>query len=108
VMRVPQPTFCAHRGGQRIATRPDSSGLEAVDSVGLAVMLMRTDVVADLARPWFRHDYEAGADVGEDVSFCRRLRLAGHEILIDHDLSKEIGHIGAYTYRPAREAQVAV
>ena len=70
---------------------------------------MRTDVVADLPRPWFRHGQtDAGVDIGEDRMFCRALRAAGHEILIDHDLSKEIGHIGQYTYRPARAAAVAV
>jgi len=110
VMRDPRLLFTAQRNGHRVETRPDSRGLEAVDSVGTAVMLMRTDIVADLARPWFAHDrhWETGADIGEDIRFCKALRAAGHEILIDHDLSKEIGHIGQYTFRPAREAPVAV
>jgi hypothetical protein len=101
--------FTAVRDGARIPTRPDATGLEAVDSVGLAVMLMRTDVVHGLARPWFQHGRTAeGADIGEDMLFCRALRAAGHEIWIDHDLSKEIGHVGQYTYRPAREVALAV
>lgn len=102
VMRDPRLLCTAQRGGQRIDTRPDSTGLEPVDSVGLAVLLMRLDVVADLARPWFQVgiDPQTGAVVGEDVGFCRALRMAGHTIWIDHDLSKEIGHIGQYTYRP--------
>ena len=96
------------RGGQRIQTTPASTGLDIVDSVGLAVCLMRTDVVADLPRPWFRHGLTAtGGDLGEDITFCRALTQAGHAIWIDHDLSQEIGHIGQYTYRPAA-AQVAV
>lgn len=108
VMRDPRILFTAQRAGQGILTGPDSTGLEAADTVGMAVMLMRTDVVADLARPWFTHGRtDAGRDVGEDVMFCRALRAAGQQIYIDHDLSKEIGHIGPHTFRP-REAQVPV
>lgn len=110
VMKDPRILFTAEREGQRIETRPDSTGLEAVDSIGLAVMLMRTDVVAELPRPWFQHGRtDAGVDIGEDRMFCRALRAAGHEIWIDHDLSKEIGHVGQYTYRPvARDAALHV
>lgn len=109
VMKTVPPLCTAQWGGQRVETRPDSTGLQAVDSVGMAVMLMQTDVVADLPRPWFRHERtDDGRDIGEDIAFCRALRNAGHQILIDHDLSKEIGHIGPYTYRPAGAAQVAV
>jgi hypothetical protein len=105
VMRDPRILFTARRGGAGILTGPDSTGLEAADSVGMAVMLMRTDVVADLPRPWFRHGRtDAGADVGEDIEFCRRLRLRGHDIWIDHDLSKEIGHVGQFTFRPTATA----
>lgn len=100
VMKTPDVRFTAQRGGQVIRTGPRSTGLEAVDSVGMAVLLMRADVVVGLPRPWFRHGYEAGQDIGEDILFCRSLRAAGQDIWIDHDLSKEIGHIGQHTYRP--------
>lgn len=109
VTRDPRRLFTAVRDGTRVPTTPASTGLEAVDSVGLAVLLLRLDVVADLARPWFTWGIDAtGAVVGEDVGFCRALRAAGHPILIDHDLSQEIGHIGQYTYRPARAAALPV
>lgn len=110
VMRDPRLIWTAKRDGKRIPTNPESTGLEPVDTVGLAVMLMRTDVIGSLLRPWFRHGWNAAAnsDIGEDVLFCRSLRNAGHQIVIDHDLSKEIGHIGQYTYRAAGQASVAV
>lgn len=105
VMRDPRLLFTAKRDGQRIETRPESSGLESVDVVGPAVMLMRTDVVAALERPWFVHGRNAaGEDIGEDVMFCRKLKAIGQDIYIDHDLSKEIGHIGQYAFRPHRHA----
>ena len=109
VMRDPRLLCTAERAGARVETRPDSTGLEAVDSIGFGVLLMQADVVTDLQTPWFRHGVtETGADIGEDRMVCRALRAAGHAIWIDHDLSKEIGHIGQYTYRPARETQVPV
>jgi hypothetical protein len=109
VMRDPRLLCTAQSGGRRIETRPESTGLEAVDSVGMAVMLMRTDAVAGLARPWFRHGLtDAGEAIGEDITFCAALRATGHDILIDHDLSKEIGHIGQHTYRPRRETPLAI
>lgn len=95
--------------GTRIETHERSSGLEAVDIAGMGVFFLSTDVVADLARPWFRHGLnEFGGDVGEDVLFCRALRAAGHTIYLDHDLSKEIGHIGQHTYRAAYETAVTL
>ena len=100
VDRCGQGRFMARRAGQRIATGPESTGLEAVDDVGMGFMLLRLDAVRDLPRPWFRHGLNANdGDIGEDVIFCRALRAAGHQVYIDHDLSKEIGHVGQHTYR---------
>lgn len=108
VMRNPRRIYTAQRGGLRIPTYSESRGLEIVDTVGLAVALVRTDVVAGLDRPWFAHGWEADADVGEDIRFCDAVRDAGHQIYIDHDLSKDVGHIGQYTYRPTVTVEVAV
>jgi len=105
VVRQPSGLFTAFRDEARVPTRPHSTGLEAVEYCGMGAMLLRTDVVADLPRPWFRHGLnEHGGDIGEDVGFCRALRQAGHTVYLDHDLSKEIGHIGQHTYRPQTEA----
>ncbi len=108
LLKDPRQLFTAQVDGVRVATTPTSTGLEAVHSVGMAVMLMRMDVVEQLPRPWFRHGLAGLVDIGEDILFCRAVRSVGYDVLIDHDLSKEIGHIGAYTYRPAREAEVPV
>lgn len=97
--------YTAFRDGQRVPTTETSTGLEAVEYVGMGAMLMRTDVVAGLGRPWFRHGLnEMGGDVGEDVMFCRGLGRAGYTIFIDHDLSKQVGHIGQHTYRLEADA----
>jgi hypothetical protein len=100
VMRDPRMWFTAKRDGQSVETTHASTGLEPVEFVGFGVMLMRTDVVSGLLRPWFEHGRNAqGQDIGEDATFCRKLRVAGHQVYIDHDLSKEVGHVGLYDYR---------
>jgi hypothetical protein len=101
VMRNPHRLFTAWRDGRCVETTEQSTGLEAVDTVGMGMMLMRTDVVQRLPRPWFEHgrNDDTGGDIGEDVMFCRKLRKTGRDIYIDHDLSKEIGHIGQHAFR---------
>jgi hypothetical protein len=73
---------------------------------------MRTTVVATLPRPGFCHgrDVTTGADIGEDRTFCRALGAAGIPIVIDHDLSREITHLGlyAYGYTDAADVPLAV
>jgi hypothetical protein len=99
-----------HGDGTRVQTTETSTGLEAVNAMGFGVVLMRTDIVANLPRPWFRHGLNAqGGDIGEDIMLCRALREAGHTVYIDHDLSKEIGHVGQTIYRTTPAAvEVAV
>jgi len=109
VMKTKRPIYTAVRNGRRIPTTRESSGLEQVDTIGLAVMLMRASIVHRLSRPWFRHGYDEDLerDIGEDIMFCRALTTAGVPIFIDHDVSKEIGHIGHHTYRTLESGEVA-
>jgi hypothetical protein len=82
-------------------TMPDSSGLQEVGSVGMGVMLIKANVFAALSEPWFetpwRHDKRGY--IGEDVFFCQKAAAAGFKIHIDHDVSKEIGHIGMFEFK---------
>lgn len=93
--RVAPSRPTARRDGQFIYSQ-DATGLESVDHVGMGVFLMKTLFVRKLPHPrfWYSTPTET-----EDVYFCRLLKAAGHDIWIDHDLSKEVGHVGQYTYR---------
>jgi len=82
-------------------TMPDSTGLQEIHSVGMGVMMIKSSVFKALAEPWYetpwRHDKRGY--IGEDVFFCRKAREAGFKIWIDHDVSKEIGHIGMFEFK---------
>ena len=82
-------------------TMPESTGLQEVGSVGMGVMLIKREVFEALAEPWFetpwRHDKRGY--IGEDVYFCQKAAAAGFKIWIDHDVSKEIGHIGTFEFK---------
>ena len=90
----PKPT--ASRDGRPVSSH-GVTGLEAVDHVGMGVFLMRSSVVQNIPRPRF---WYSTLTETEDVYFCRRLNEAGHPICVDHDLSNEVGHVGAVLREP--------
>lgn len=96
-----QPVAFRHAGlSERVQTGPASTGLEPVFAVGMGVFLVKADVFAGLKLPWFQIGWAPVLDdfVGEDLHFCRLLGEHGVPVLIDHDLSKEIRHVGAFEY----------
>jgi hypothetical protein len=80
---------------------PDSTGIEEVGSIGMGVMLIKRKVFEALTEPWFETPWrnDKRGYVGEDVFFCRKAQAAGFKIYIDHDVSKEIGHIGTFEFK---------
>ncbi len=80
---------------------PESTGLQEVGSVGMGVRMIKAGVFKAVSEPWYetpwRHDKRGY--IGEDVFFCRKAREAGFKIWIDHDVSKEIGHIGMFEFK---------
>jgi|SRR5215471_1962100 len=102
--------------GRRIPvyTTPETGGLEQVDSVGTGFLLCEMSVFDAVPAPWFETPWSPAHSgfLGEDVAFCCKLAKAGIPVFIDHDLSKEIAHIGAFEYRhehvdAVREAEAA-
>lgn len=91
--------------GERLRTGDDSAGLEEVEAVGFGAVLIRGDVLAALPPlsdgPWFNIEWmpDRREWIGEDVFFCRLLRKMGVKIQVDHDLSKEIRHVGNAEYQ---------
>ena len=91
----------------------DHSGVSEVNVTGFGVILLSLDAMKDFPAPHFSvlWDEELGDYWGEDVFFCKRARDHGLKIMCDHDLSKDIAHIGDYPYsfdvEPYRHVQNA-
>lgn len=75
-------------------TLPDSTGIEEVDFTGTGMMLIKREVFEAIDKPYFFYDVEK--IVGEDVNFCRKVKEKGYKIYIDHDLSKQVKHVGHF------------
>lgn len=87
--------------GKKCPTTVESTGLEEVEAIGFGLCLMRADALLDLNpdERWFWFEaQENGGMVGEDVWFWRKVREAGHKVYVDHDISKEVSHIGQFEY----------
>jgi hypothetical protein len=103
--RLPIEPTAAHRKPdgevELLFTTADSSGVQEALYAGMGCMLVETDVYKMLPRPWFNLWYGAadGQFAGEDVFFCYHARHSGVVVLIDHDLSKEVSHVGEMQYR---------
>jgi hypothetical protein len=101
--RMPvKPVAMMDEGGKigRVYTAPDSEGLQPVDYIGMGVMMVKREVFEKMEQPWFAIPYSTKGDhyIGEDVFFCTKAREAGFEVLVDHDLSHHVKHIGTLEY----------
>lgn len=88
------------RASTRLFTEPEDTGLVKVDAVGFGVVLMETAVFRKMPEPWFAVGWvpDTKEYVGEDVFFCSKARQYGETIWLDHDLSREVEHIGHLSF----------
>ncbi|KQV14017.1 hypothetical protein ASC97_12480 [Rhizobium sp. Root1203] len=96
--RPVRPTAVGMEG--RLIYETDQQGLERVRGIGLGFCLIEVDVFRAMSRPWFCDGWDAKREsfTGEDSHFCLTVP---YPVLIDHDLSREIGHVGAYEFTHA-------
>lgn len=86
--------------GVPIFTDLNSRGLESVWRIGTGVMLIHMSVFDKIGLDvWGMHYLPRDCTYqGEDWAFCAAVEQAKIPLYIDHDVSKEIGHIGSYEY----------
>ncbi len=82
----------------RVMNSNKERGLAKAGTVGLAVALIETRVYQALPTPPFQFEHTSAGWIGEDVFFCRQAIEAGFQPMIDHDLSRKIGHHGAKVF----------
>lgn len=78
----------------------DKTGLEEVDAVGMGAMLIKTEIFKKLPLPWFSISYLPSGNmyIGEDIYFCKLAQANGIKVYVDHDLSKDVRHIGVMEF----------
>lgn len=84
--------------GTWLYTWPVSSGLEEAAAAGLGCALIETSIYTAMSAPWHMAlpDDDDGPGVGEDYYFWNKLKVefSDIEVWCDHDVSKQLGHIG--------------
>ena len=93
--------FADDTSQERVYSGPDDIGLQAVAAVGMGLMAIKAEVFQKMPKPWFHIHYQNGVYSGEDIWFCRGAREMGFEVFIDHDLSQDVRHSGAFEFSNA-------
>jgi hypothetical protein len=75
--------------------------LEPVEGIGMGCMLIKTDILQHIEKPWFEFEYSEGSWHGEDFYFQRKLREVGYTIYVDMNLSRQVRHIGQWAFGPS-------
>lgn len=98
-----EPTAMRLKGDvwEKVPTLDSNKGLEGVDGMGFGVMLTSTAIFKKMERPWFLVGYSGVNShfIGEDIYFCMKAGTLGFKVHVDHDLSKEVRHIGSLEFR---------
>ena len=100
--RRPPITPTAAQGlNQHEYTDEASTGLVEVVRCGMGCMLTKVEIFRTIDAPWFALGYipQLNDFVGEDVFFCQKAKFKGFPTLIDHDLSKQVIHLGEFPYQ---------
>jgi GT2 family glycosyltransferase len=99
--RLPaKPVAWTNFSMQEFITSHDRAGVEEVDAIAMGAMLVKAEVFTKLPNPWFQVVYSksARAFIGEDIYFCQLAKAHGFKVHVDHDLSREIKHIGSFEF----------
>ena len=100
--RTPYRLTAQRAPGIPLGTWDDSTGLEKAHRIGFGVVWIATEVYERVPKPWFEFEFlpDMNCYRGEDYYFFEKAREAGYEILVDHDLSKQVQHMGTFGFHP--------
>jgi hypothetical protein len=73
-----------------------------IEGIGMGCVLMKTDIFAELPKPWFEFGWspESNDFLGEDMILFRKIGAAGYSVKLDTALSQELRHLGTYGFGP--------
>lgn len=74
--------------------------LVEVEGIGMGCMLMKTEILDKIPRPWFEFEWspESNDWLGEDMIFCQKMARAGYTVKVDTHISMETRHLGTYAF----------
>lgn len=102
------------RYGIRVWTKPENTGTQRIAACGFGIMMLETQMIREkLEKPYFMvgwnpataSDGKVAGHMGEDIYFCLKLEEAGVPLLLDHDLTKEVAHLGEFAYMQQHSLQ---
>ena len=102
--RFPNPGFTGMQGQpgafKELITDDNSPAMEEVDVLPHGLVLVHRSVYEKIPQPHYLQEYvtELNLEIGEDIYFCRKVKEAGIPVWCDHELSKEIAHIGIFHF----------
>ena len=70
-----------------------------VEAVALGFCLIKMSVFDRIKKPWFQLGYYNGEYTGEDIEFFRKARNAEIPAWLDLEVTKELGHLGTYSFK---------
>jgi len=86
--------------GSPVYTDPESKGLQKVWRVGTGLVLLSKKAINTIKPEdfdmYWREDVKLHQ--GEDWTMFAALEKAGIDVWVDHDLSKEVGHVGLFEF----------
>ena len=102
--RFPNPGFTGMMGEPgnftELITDDNSPAMEQVDVLPHGCVMVHRSVYESIPQPHYLQEYvtEMNLEIGEDIYFCRKAKAAGVEVWCDHELSREISHIGIFHF----------
>lgn len=102
--RFPNPGFTGMMGQPgsftELVTDDSSPAMQDVDVLPHGCVMVHRSVYEKIPQPHYIQDFDANLnlEIGEDIYFCRKAREAGFQVWCDHELSREIAHIGIFHY----------
>lgn len=96
---IPATSNSADMANRELYTYEDSTGLQKALHAGFGVTLIDTKVFKEIPWPWFDCVWmNDGSMIGEDVFFYKKAADNGFNLMVDHDASQQICHMGQFDY----------
>jgi hypothetical protein len=102
--RFPNPGFTGMMGTAgkytELVTDDNSPAMQQVDVLPHGCVMVHRSVYEKIPQPHYLQDYipEINLEIGEDIYFCNKAKEAGFDVWCDHELSREISHIGIFHF----------